>query len=178
MRVPAILFLLLAFVYQLICLPLYTFDRVGPDFVLAAVIGLALYARSPTALVAAVLCGTANDALSLNPWGAHTLPYVVVVWFVLRMRAKIDGADRYAVLLVVMFAASLHEVVTSGVLFIDGGRAALAGWQPTLLTAAYKGAVAFVVISIAAPFQHVLAGRRLGERFTERKDFVDWLAQQ
>ena len=165
MKLSSLSFLLVlsvAFVYQLCCLPLYTFDGVGPDFVLAALIALGLYGRSPTALWAAVLSGGVNDALSMHPWGTHALGYVVVLWFVVRMRTKIDGADRYATLLVVILAASLNEAISCSVLFIEGGRAALVGWEWTLMTVGYKSALAFVVTALIKPFRHALAGRRLG----------------
>ena len=114
------------------------------------------------ALWAAVLSGGVNDALSMHPWGTHALGYVVVLWFVVRMRTKIDGADRYATLLVVILAASLNEAISCSVLFIEGGRAALVGWEWTLMTVGYKSALAFVVTALIKPFRHALAGRRLG----------------
>jgi rod shape-determining protein MreD len=77
MTIGTFMLIALAIVYQTVALPLYQIGAAGPDFVLVAVGYPAMYGGGAAPIVLATMTGLLVDALSLEPWGAHALGYVV-----------------------------------------------------------------------------------------------------
>lgn len=154
-----------AFVYQLVALPLYTFDGVGPDFVLGAVCALSVYGRPGAALLAAALGGIIVDFVSLDPWSAHALAYLAAGWMLVRARARGWLADVPSCG-VLIFAASVAAIgVRSSIVFIHDGRAVLPAWSALLLAALYSGGVGCLVVGLSSPFREQLLGPRRRSEF-------------
>ena len=96
MRVAAWLLLVATVLWQLLALPfselgpllgargafgaLGSLGTITPNFVLLVLLYLALADRSHSSVLAALLIGAAVEAISLDPWGAHTLGYFFAVW--------------------------------------------------------------------------------------------------
>lgn len=165
MILTVIVLVLVAFLYQMVALPLYIFEGIGPDFVLAVVCALSVHGRPGVALVTAVTCGVIFDFMSLDPWSSHALGYLAANWVLARARGRRWLADAVSLSVLIIVASLLATAVRYSILFIDQGRAVLPTWSGGVLEALYCGAIGCVTTGLVAPFRDALAGSRRRSEF-------------
>ncbi len=152
-----------AFLYQLVALPLYTFDGIGPDFVLAAVCALSVYGRPTVALLVAFSCGVIFGFLSLDPWTARALGYLAAAWILVRGRRRARGVVSGVVL--VSAASLVAAVVRHSILFLHYGEGGLSPWSIGFVGALYSSVISCLIVAVLSPFKEVLAGPRRRSEF-------------
>ncbi len=165
MILPVTALVCFAFLYQLVALPLYTFDGIGPDFVLAAACALSVHGRPGVALVTALGCGVIVDFLSLDPWSAHALGYLAASWMLVRARGRRWIKDVPSLTVLIIVASMAATAVRYSILFIDEGGTVLPTWTGGALEALYSGAISCVVTGAVGPFRRALAGPRRRSEF-------------
>jgi hypothetical protein len=166
MKGSAILLLAAALLFEMLALPLYRLgplaldpgggagiESVAPDFLLLAIIYLALADRSRRILVAAIGSGTAAGAFSLDPWFAPALSYLAVV-SLLRVPAR-EGWGETALpragLVVVGLAAAL--AVRHSLLWLSEPDCVPPGAGAFVLEVAYGTLLALVVFPVLDAFR-------------------------
>ena len=156
-----------AFLYQLVALPLYIFNGVGPDFVLAAVCAVAVFSRSAVALPTAFLCGVIVDFVSLDPWSAHSLGYLAAALILVRGPGSGRRRDVLSLLALVVSASVAATFVRHSILFIHYGGEDLPGSSRTVLEALYSSAITCLAVALLSPFRTALAGPRRHSEFNQ-----------
>jgi hypothetical protein len=159
-KLRALLFFALALAYQITTLKLYRLDgvglphwfspvdAVGPDFLLILLAYFAVLDRSLRVFGAAIGAGLAQSELSLDPWLAPALSYLILVWL-LRLAAEegwTDGAfPRFLFASLAMAAASTARL---GVLWLGEPEFHLPGLPSLALEALYNTLLGLVLFPI------------------------------
>ncbi len=165
MILPVAALVSFAFLYQMVALPLYTFDGIGPDFVLAAACALSVHGRPGVALVTALGCGVIVDFVSLDPWSAHALGYLAASWMLVRARGRRRTGDVFSLTVLIIVASMAATAVRYSILFIDEGGTVLPTWTDGALEALYSGAISCVLTGAVGPFHRALVGPRRRSEF-------------
>ncbi len=150
-----------AFVYQAVTLPVYSFAGIAPDFVLAVLCFIALFAPPARVLISAALAGLVVELFSLDAAGTHSIAYVLAALALLRIRAWRLGGDFLTRSSAVAFSALYANAITHCMLFVLAGDSLLPAWGVVLARAVYDVSMSVVVVELLRPLGASIATPRV-----------------
>ena len=148
--------LVVAAIYQLVAVPLFAVHISGvgtaaPDFLLVAVVFVAVNGRSWSGFAVAVLVGTLADMASIEPPLTHAIAYIAAAGMANAWRRRGLGGTAPANLLLAASASGSARLALGVWLWLaDPQRAPLAAGSE-LISLIYDGVVGLAVLSGVAP---------------------------
>jgi len=148
--------LAVATIYQFVAAPLFAVSIPGvgtaaPDFLLVAVVFVAVNGHSWSGFAVAVLAGTLADVASIQPPLTHTIAYIAAAGMGNAWRRRGLGGTAPANLLLVASASASARLAAGAWLWLaDPQRAPLAAGSE-LLSLAYDAIVGLAVLSGVTP---------------------------
>ena len=153
MKLPLIITLFLAFLFQIFLLPLYQIGPAGPDFVLLLLLYVARHDRLRRSLPLALFSGLLADALSMDPWGAHAAAYAGAVLFLGQWARDGWRGEPGARIVTAAAGALVAGALRLGVLSLVKDSRPLFEITALASCALYNGFLSLIVFGLLDPFR-------------------------
>jgi rod shape-determining protein MreD len=153
MKSSLLVVLFLAFLSQLLLVPLYKVGPAGPDFVLLVLSYAALLDRPRRSLSLAFFSGLLADALSADPWGAHAAGYAAAAFLLGRWGRDGWAGERLARFFLLTAGLLAAGGVRLGALSLLKDSRPVFELQALLLGTLYNASLSLLVFGLLDPFR-------------------------